>query len=74
MLAVPASDASGVEVCLPKGPYRITVRFADVGAASRPRTYQRLTDGSRIFTILAVTERDSSGKYLTCFAREEEPQ
>ena len=68
------SDSAGVEVTLSKVPYRITVRAAPVGSASRPRPDQRLTDGARVFTILAVTERDPSGLYLTCFAREEVPQ
>jgi head-tail adaptor len=68
------SDSAGVEVSLAKVPYRITVRGAAVGSPARPRPDQRLTDGTRVFTILAVTERDSSGLYLTCFAREEVPQ
>lgn len=68
------SDAAGVEVGLSKVPYRITVRGAPVGAPARPRPDQRLTDGSRVFTILAVTERDATGLYLTCFAREENPK
>lgn len=68
------SEAAGVEISLSKVPYRITVRGAAVGAPGRPRPDQRLTDGTRVFTILAVTERDPSGLYLTCFAREEEPQ
>lgn len=68
------SDAAGVEVSLAKVPYRITVRGAPVGSAARPRPDQRLTDGTRSFVILAVTERDPDGQYLTCFAREEEPQ
>ncbi|MBI1172277.1 head-tail adaptor protein [bacterium] len=68
------SDAAGVEVSLSKVPYRITVRAAPVGSPARPRPDQRLTDGARVFTLLAVTERDAKGLYLTCFAREEEPQ
>lgn len=68
------SETAGVEVSLAKVPYRITVRGAEVGSPRRPRPEQRLTDGTRVFTILAVTERDPDGRYLTCFAREEEPQ
>lgn len=68
------SDAAGVEVGLSKVPYRITMRGAPVGSPARPRPDQRLTDGSRVFTILAVTERDATGLYLTCFAREEDPK
>lgn len=74
VVAGAGSDAAGVEVSLAKVPYRITVRGAPVGSASRPRPDQRLSDGARSFLILAVTERDPGGQYLTCFAREEEPQ
>ncbi|MBM9595210.1 head-tail adaptor protein [Roseitranquillus sediminis] len=52
-------------------PYRITVRGAPHGAPSRPKPDQRFREGSRIFRILAVTERDPKGTYLECFAREE---
>ena len=53
--------------------YRITVRAAPVGAPSRPRPDQRFREGARVFRILAVAERDAVGRYLTCFAEEEEP-
>ncbi len=53
-------------------PYRITVRSAPVGADARPRADQRFREGVRIFNILAVTEKDPSGRYLTCFAEEEQ--
>lgn len=74
VIAGAGSESAGVEVGLSKVAYRITVRGAAVGSPARPRPDQRLTDGSRVFLILAVTERDASGLYLTCFAREEEPQ
>jgi head-tail adaptor len=74
VVAGSGSETAGVEVSLAKVPYRITVRGAPVGSSARPRPDQRLTDGARVFTILAVTERDASGLYLTCFAREEVPQ
>lgn len=51
--------------------YRITVRGAPFGAASRPKPEQRFRDGQRKFTIQAVAERDPEGRYLTCFAEEE---
>lgn len=51
--------------------YRITVRAAPAGAASRPRPDQRFREGVRLFRILAVAERDAEGRYLTCFAEEE---
>lgn len=52
---------------------RITLRGAPEGAASRPMAGQRLREGGRLFRILAVTEADPAGRYLTCFAREEVP-
>lgn len=63
-------DVPGEEVTLTSVPYRITVRGAPFGAPSRPVAGQRFREGTRNFSILAVTERDAEGKYLTCFARE----
>ncbi len=51
--------------------YRITVRAAPYGAASRPKPEQRFRDGTRIFRIEAVAEMDPVGRFLTCFAEEE---
>jgi head-tail adaptor len=51
--------------------YRIFVRGAPQGAPSRPKPEQRFRDGSRLFRIVAVTEADAAGQYLTCFAQEE---
>ncbi len=65
--------ADGEEVTLSRQPFRVTVRGAAQDAPSRPRAGQRFRDGTRIFSILAVTERDADGIYLTCAAREEEP-
>jgi len=72
---VPATgrEAPGEEINLATVGYRISVRGAVVGAPSRPKPEQRFRDGLRLFTILAVTERDAGGQYLTCFAREEVP-
>ena len=66
-------EAAGEEVLFAQTPYRIIVRGAPVGAASRPKAEDRLRDGTRVFTLLAVTEADPRGQYLTCFAREEVP-
>ena len=66
-------EAAGVEVRQAQVPYRITVRGAAVGSSARPRPEDRLRDGSRVFTLLAVTEADPRGQYLICFAREEVP-
>ena len=64
-------DVAGEEVVLSAVPYRITVRGAPQGAPSRPSVGQRFRDGVRVFSILAVTERDEGGRYLVCFVREE---
>lgn len=52
-------------------PVRITVRAAPEGMEARPKAGQRLRDATRVFRILAVTERDRRGLYLACHAREE---
>lgn len=51
--------------------YKIVVRGAQFGAVSRPVPGQRFRDGQRLFSIIAVAERDGAGMYLTCFAEEE---
>jgi head-tail adaptor len=68
------SDVLGEERMLSAVPYRVTVRGAPVGAASRPKAGQRFREGARLFLIQAVTERDPGGRFLTCFAREEVPK
>ncbi|WP_425594351.1 head-tail adaptor protein [Paracoccus homiensis] len=52
--------------------WRITVRGARSGDPRRPGAGQRLRLGDRIFAIEAVAEQDSGGRWLTCFAREED--
>ncbi|SFR41606.1 phage head-tail adaptor, putative, SPP1 family [Yoonia tamlensis] len=52
-------------------PYRITVRAAPHGAASRPVAGQRFREGNRFFEITAVAEHDADQRYLTCHATEE---
>ena len=66
-------EAAGEEINLAQVSYRITVRGAVVGSPQRPKPEQRLRDETRIFVILAVTEQDSGGQFLTCYAREEVP-
>lgn len=51
--------------------YKIVVRAAPFGSVARPRADQRFREGSRLFVIQAVAERDPEGRYLTCFADEE---
>lgn len=67
-------DPAGVEIALSAVAYRITVRGAPVGSPRRPLPEQRFRDGTRIYHLVAVTEVDPDGLYLTCFAREEVPQ
>lgn len=64
-------EAAGEEVVIAQTPYRIVVRGAPVGSEARPKPEDRLRDGARVFTLLAVTEADPRGQFLTCFAREE---
>ncbi|HSF62824.1 MAG TPA: head-tail adaptor protein [Paracoccaceae bacterium] len=66
-------DGQGVEVVTAQVALRITVRGAPVGSPARPQAGQRFRDGLRVFAILAVAEADPGGRYLTCFAREEDP-
>jgi len=51
--------------------YKIFVRASPHGAASRPVPGQRFVEGVRRFQIEAVSEADTLGRYLVCFAREE---
>lgn len=67
-------DAAGEEVILTSVNYRITVRAAPPGAANRPRPEQRFREDTRVFTILAVAERDPDGRWLACTCREEAPK
>lgn len=61
----------GEEVTGSVVPLRITVRGAPIGAPSRPAGGDRFREGVRIFRIVAVTERDPDGRYLSCTALEE---
>ena len=57
-------------VARPRVRYRIVVRGAPFGAASRPRAEQRLREGTRVFDILTVAEFDAGGRYLEITAEE----
>ncbi|WCR09410.1 head-tail adaptor protein [Paracoccus stylophorae] len=52
--------------------WRITVRGAPAGDPRRPQAGQRLRLQDRLFRIEAVAERDLAGRWLVCFAKEEE--
>lgn len=51
--------------------WRIVVRAAPFGAASRPRADQRFREGGRLFNIRTVQEADPAARYLLCLAEEE---
>lgn len=55
---------------LPSVSTLITVRSAPPGDDRRPTTDQRFVDGERVFGILAVSEADAFGRYLTCWTEE----
>lgn len=63
--------AEGEGVSLGRATYRITLRAAPQDSPQRPKPGQRLRDGARVFSILAVTERDADGRYLIAWAEEE---
>lgn len=65
-------DVGGEEMTFSSVAFRIVMRGAPVGSPRRPSPGQRLRDGLRVFKVIAVTERDGDGHYLTCFAKEEE--
>lgn len=71
VVAGAGSEKAGEFVTVSNVPYRITVRGAPVGAESRPKPDQRFREGTRLFRIKAVTERDPQAHYLTCFTYEE---
>jgi len=72
VVAGTGSEKAGEFITVSSVPYRITVRGAPVGAASRPKPDHRFREGTRLFRIKAVTERDPQARFLTCFAYEEE--
>ncbi len=71
VLAGAGSEAAGVATVLSRVRYRITLRAAPVGSTARPAADQRFRDGTRIFRILSVAERDPGGRYLVCLSEEE---
>lgn len=67
----PADEREAGSAAIAATAWRITLRAAPFGAASRPKPGQRLREGARVFRILAVAEADAAGRWLTCHAREE---
>ncbi len=64
-------ESQSVGVPISMVPYSIVVRGAPQGSPERPVARQRLRDGSRVFHIRSVAERDPEGRYLICAADEE---
>ena len=58
-------------LALSRVPLKITVRAAPAGSDARPMAGQRFREGVRVYTILAVAERDSQARFLVCHAEEE---
>ncbi len=50
---------------------RIVVRAAPSGSSRRPCAGQRFREGTRLYAIESVSEKDLAGRYLICFAKEE---
>ncbi len=66
-----AREAAGIATAVSRSTYRLTLRAAPVGSASRPGPDQRFREGTRIFRVLAVTEAGGDGRYLSCLVQEE---
>jgi head-tail adaptor len=66
-----ARESAGAGTAMARVNYTVILRAGRVGASSRPTPDQRFREGSRLFTILAVAERDPDGRYLVCQTVEE---
>lgn len=68
-------DIDGLVAPLALIKHTIIVRAAVFGAPSRPQPTQRFCEitggGNRIYSILAVSEHDTRGRYLRCLTTEE---
>lgn len=71
----PGAGRERLGAILPEGQmaFRAYLRAAPQGSPQRPRPDQRLRDGARVFTILAVGEADPAGAFLVALLREEVP-
>jgi len=70
----PGTGREAERETLPVGAVRakIVVRAVPPGRPSRPQPGQRLREGGRVFRILAVSDEDPAGRYLTCHTLQEE--
>lgn len=64
-------EIGAASATLSRVPYKVTVRAAPYGSASRPAPGQRFRDGTRVFQINAVSEAGVLAQYLTCYVDEE---
>ncbi len=64
-------ERSGQAGALSSQALRITVRAAAQGSDARPQVDQRFREGTRLYLIRAVAERDPQGRFLQCTAVEE---
>lgn len=64
-------EIAAVGATVSRVPCKIFVRAAPPGESLRPLPDQRFREGLRTFIILAVTQDDPKGMYLTCHAIEE---
>lgn len=64
-------ETAQASVSVSRVSYHISVRAAPIGNPARPMPQQRFREGTRVFTIQTVAERDPHGRYLTCLVREE---
>lgn len=65
------SERGANALALSRVPLKIMVRAAPAGSDARPMAGQRFREGARVYSILAVTERDSHARFLVCHAEEE---
>ncbi|MEL7345411.1 MAG: head-tail adaptor protein [Pseudomonadota bacterium] len=65
------SKVTGQEIPLSRARYRVIVRAAPVGAASRPEVAQRFAIDGQIFNILSVLHHDQGQRFLACEVEEE---
>ncbi|WP_371410672.1 head-tail adaptor protein [Tabrizicola sp. TH137] len=63
-------EAAALGAAVPVQPLRVILRGLPLGHDLRPVAGMRFRDGARAFRVLAVTEADAGGRYLTCACEE----
>ncbi len=64
-------ETSAPSTAISRVSFRITVRAAPTSSTARPKAGQRFRGQGRYYTINAVAEAGTDGRYLTCHAVEE---